>query len=57
VKNLMQTHIVAIAVPQTSEDNGRYHNEYPESDEGFMNPLNHSLGLERGGTWLRSKTG
>jgi hypothetical protein len=37
----MQAYIVAIAAPQTAEGNCRYDGQYPESDESFMDPLNH----------------
>jgi hypothetical protein len=37
----MHAHIVAISAPQTAEDDRRYDGQYPESDESFMDSLNH----------------
>jgi len=37
----MHAHIVAISALQTAEDDRRYDGQYPESDESFMDSLNH----------------
>ena len=45
MKNLMQAHSLAIAAPQTAEDNRRYDGLYPEGNESFMDSVNHFGGI------------